>query len=77
LTDRILQEAERRALDLSHEEFRDQVAAFLPSQSHARSTAQWEHTQVSVASFVDKIKRQSLAPGQAPELPRHCSEPGE
>ena len=69
LTDEILGEAARRALEITTEEFRDQVAAFLAPENRARHSGAWVATQVAVASFIEDVQHQPLATGQVPALP--------
>ncbi len=70
LTDEILREAGRRALEISPQEFRDQVAEFLPTEKRARHSAAWLETQVAVATFIEDVRRQPLDTGQVPALPK-------
>lgn len=70
LTDSVLQEAARRALEISREEFRDQVAAFLAPDARLRHTSAWEAAQVTVASFIENVERTPRLPGQVAEPPR-------
>lgn len=69
LTDEILQEAARRALEITSEEFREQVVAFLPPERRSYYAAEWVTTQVAVASFIEAIQQKPLAPDQVPTLP--------
>jgi predicted nucleotidyltransferase component of viral defense system len=58
LSNQVLREAATRALDMSHDQFEDQVAAFLRSDARARHSAQWDAMQVRVASFIERLEQQ-------------------
>lgn len=62
LTNQVLHEAASRALEISLDEFRDQVAEFLPRDRRQYHTTRWETVQVRVASFIEEIERHSTAP---------------
>jgi hypothetical protein len=65
LSNQVLREAATRTLDISHDQFEDQVAAFLRPDARARHSAQWDTTQVRVASFIERLEQ--LPPASNPE----------
>ena len=70
LTDDILREAAQRAVAVTPQEFRDQVAAFLAPEAQLRQTDAWETTQLTVATFIEDVSRHPTAPGHKPRVPR-------
>jgi hypothetical protein len=64
LSNQVLHEAATRALDISHDQFEDQVAAFR-SDARARYGAQWDAMQVRVASFIERLEQQPKSNGQS------------
>jgi Nucleotidyl transferase AbiEii toxin, Type IV TA system len=67
LTDSVLREAARRALDITFEEFKDQVVEFLLPERRAHHLMRWEEIQLRVASFIESIEQQVLTPTTAPK----------
>jgi len=65
LSNQVLREAATRALDMSHDQFEDQVAAFLRSDARARHSAQWDAMQVRVASFIERLEQQPKSNGES------------
>jgi len=70
LTDDILREAAQRAVAVTPQEFRDQVAAFLAPEAQLRHTDAWETTQLTVATFIEDIAHHPTAPGHKSRVPR-------
>ncbi len=66
LSDQILREAAARTLDMTHDQFEDQVAVFLRPDARTRHTATWDTTQVRVASFIEHLEQQPLPPTAQP-----------
>jgi hypothetical protein len=66
LSDQILREAAARTLDMTHDQFEDQVAIFLRPGARACHTATWDTTRVRVATFIEHLEQQPLPPTAEP-----------